>query len=545
MRLRSKILLSHALLAAAVMLICVAIVAAIRIADSNRRQLQQSYEQIRNINLVAATANDFAEQIAELFVLGLDDAEIQVSRERVLDRIDVQRTLIEGELEIVSDPVERAEELAELGLMNDMAAMVDDLDRLARSVIGELAAGRRDEAVAIYARDIENRFDAILGEMITEAMDREKKEIEAALGAASALSQRSTLLAIGLIGVAGTLGLGNAIFLNRAILRPIASLAEGTDAVARGELDHIVAFTGSDELGHLARRFNHMTSQVRDQHGHLVAIQAGLEDEVAARTAELRARSEELEVVNTRLRAVDASRAQFFADISHELRTPITILRGQAEVALRRPAPSVEEQNQTLHLIVAKAGQIGRLVDDLLFLARSDEGTIGVALGPVVLQDVLGDVLLDSQGLPRRSEVAIRPYQPEAPIVVLGDPDRLRQVLTIALDNALKLAPSGTTVDVEIAREGENAMMRVRDEGPGFSEDEIASAFTRFYRGEVARARTGRGMGLGLSIAKWIVERHGGTIRIAGRSGPGALVEVALPLAMAQTAVAKEEDSAA
>jgi two-component system, OmpR family, sensor kinase len=258
---------------------------------------------------------------------------------------------------------------------------------------------------------------------------------------------------------------------------------------------------------------------------------ATLTDEVEARTRDLRERTEELECTNEKLRAIDASRASFFADISHELRTPLTILRGQAEVTLRDPAAEPGELRDALAAVVRKAAQVGRIVDDLLFLARSESGSILVRREAVDLQEVLGDVLLDGADMGSKSGVRILPRQPTEPVIVRGDADRLRQAILIALDNAMKLAPAGSTVEIELRRDNDFAVVAVHDDGPGFTEEEIGSAFTRFYRGRPSTGRSGRGLGLGLSIAKWIVDQHDGMIRIVNARDVGATVEIEVPLA--------------
>ena len=149
----------------------------------------------------------------------------------------------------------------------------------------------------------------------------------------------------------------------------------------------------------------------------------------------------------------------------------------------------------------------------------------------VVLQDIVGDVLLDGQNMAMRPGVRIRPSQPSEPVEVRGDPDRLRQAVLIALDNAIRLAPADTTVSLELAQSQDHAHIRVRDQGPGFTGDELGSAFTRFYSARPSRPRSGRGLGLGLSIAKWIVDQHDGAIRIDSAPGRGAVVEITMPLA--------------
>jgi signal transduction histidine kinase len=318
--------------------------------------------------------------------------------------------------------------------------------------------------------------------------------------------------------------------LSRSILRPIEVLHSGAEAVGRGDLDHRVRHDAPDELGALASSFNEMTAQIGKQRDALIKAKSTLAEQVEARTRELREQSETLARTNARLRAIDASRANFFADISHELRTPLTILRGQAEVALRAPSADAEALRSTLGGIVQKTEQLGRLVDDLLFLARSEAGSIMVRSTDVILQDVVGDVLIDGQNLPRRDGVRIRPSQPEKPVLVRGDPDRLRQAILIALDNAIRLAPEGTTVDLEVVEADEQGIVRVRDQGPGFTGEELGSAFTRFYSANPSQPRSGRGLGLGLSIAKWIVEQHNGAIRIDSAPQQGATVEISVPL---------------
>lgn len=199
-------------------------------------------------------------------------------------------------------------------------------------------------------------------------------------------------------------------------------------------------------------------------------------------------------------------------------------------MTLRAPDAPPEALRAALALAVRKADQMGRLVEDLLFLARSEAGAVGVERQPVVLQDVVAEVLMDSQGLPRREGVTLSPRQPAEPVVVRGDADRLRQAVLIALDNALKVAPAGSAVAVELRAAGPGASILVRDRGPGFTPEEAGRAFARFFRGSPARGRSGRGAGLGLSIARWIVEQHGGAISIDSHPGEGATVRIDLPL---------------
>ncbi len=527
MRIRTKILLSHLVKLMTVTLVCAAIVVALAYTNDDRRQLKTSYEQLRNINLVAAEANRYSEQIAELFILNGQEADIPDARDALLFRLERQRELITREHVLAGEP---GATWGGLDRIDEMERLVQQIGEVKLQLISALALGDRRQAELIYSREIEHRLDRMLWQLIEQATARERQEVEQALASSENLSRQSIFMAISLIILVGILGIGNVLMLNRLILRPVADLAAGAEAVGKGDLNYVVGNKSGDEFSHLADRFNQMTRQLREQRDSLLQAKATLAEQVETRTRELRERTEQLETTNEKLRAVNASRASFFADISHELRTPLTILRGQAEVTLRDPAAGPEHLRSALEAVVRKAEQIGRLVDDLLFLARSETGSIMVRKNDVVLQEVIADILLDGRGLLGRKDVTILPHQPSEPLIVRGDGDRLRQAVLIALDNAIKLAPPGTTVQVGLAREAQHAVIRVRDEGLGFTEEELGSAFTRFYSGKPSRGRSGRGLGLGLSIAKWIVDQHDGTIRIDSRPDGGATVEIAMPL---------------
>jgi two-component system, OmpR family, sensor kinase len=163
MRIRTKILVSHAVLLTTVTLACVAIVALLSLKHDDRRQLKTSYEQLRNINLVAAEANRLSEQIAELFVLGGQEADIVDAREALVERLSQQRALIEREHLLAGQPGARWGGIDRVEAMESLVAQIDEA-RIELQM--QLAAGRRSEAELIYSRDIENRLDRLLGSLI-------------------------------------------------------------------------------------------------------------------------------------------------------------------------------------------------------------------------------------------------------------------------------------------------------------------------------------------------------------------------------------------
>lgn len=248
----------------------------------------------------------------------------------------------------------------------------------------------------------------------------------------------------------------------------------------------------------------------------------------------MRARTTALRDANTTLRQVDEARVRFLADLSHELRTPLTVLRGEAEVALRGVADSAAQRG-ALETVARQAVRMKRLLDDLLFLARSEAAEARFLARPVCLQEVLAEAVEEGAMLARHEDVHIQDKDwPEAPITVEADPHRLRQALLIALDNAVKYSPPKGVVPVRLALsdDGRKAEIAVANAGLGLGPGEAARAFDRFFRGSNARAARGDGTGLGLAIAKSIVERHGGTIALASaREGPTEL-RIALPATM-------------
>jgi two-component system, OmpR family, sensor kinase len=214
------------------------------------------------------------------------------------------------------------------------------------------------------------------------------------------------------------------------------------------------------------------------------------------------------------------SQRRFVADASHELRTPLTTIQGNAGLLARGPAVSSEVRRAAAADIAAETARMTRLVDRMLTLARADSG-LQLDLAPVELAMVVGEVCRQAQRVhPERELVSSR-----AGVAVEGDEDAIRQLIWILLDNAMR--HSRSRVSVTLTREGEWARLTVADDGPGIALEERERVFERFYRSD--RARTGQGAGLGLSIARWIVEQHRG--RILAGEGPdgGAALYVDLP----------------
>ena len=217
----------------------------------------------------------------------------------------------------------------------------------------------------------------------------------------------------------------------------------------------------------------------------------------------------------------------FAANASHELRTPLTVIRASVEDLKRNRRSKVEDVGEAIGDIDAEVGAMTALVEDMLTLARTDSGVVQVEHLPLDLSDVAVDAasMLVTLGQERGVSVVLDPL----PARVTGDPLRLRQLVTILVDNAIRHSPKDSTVAVWVRQEPASGLLQVDDHGPGVKPEDLPRLFERFWRADDAPAG---GTGLGLAIAKWIVEQHGGTIGAFNRPEGGASFWVRLPSAV-------------
>lgn len=225
----------------------------------------------------------------------------------------------------------------------------------------------------------------------------------------------------------------------------------------------------------------------------------------------------------------------FIADASHELRTPLTVLRSATELLDQHRSEPLNANGELFDDVRQEIGRLQRLVDDLLTLARSDLDELALAVAPLDLIPLVAEVVQRVSPLARIRDVSVTfasSASARSPLLLEADPDRLQQVLLILIDNALKYTKSGGSITVRVERQGSDALITVRDTGEGIPAEQLSRVFDRFFRGDAARTRasvTG-GAGLGLSIAKSLVEAHGGQLTLSSRVGEGTIVMVRFPL---------------
>ena len=217
---------------------------------------------------------------------------------------------------------------------------------------------------------------------------------------------------------------------------------------------------------------------------------------------------------------------RFMADAAHELRTPITILRTRAEVALQQPRDA-ENYVSALRGVEAEARRLGSIVDSLLVLARADAGERQIDRERIFLDDIAIDAAGAAEIVARQKKVLVTVDEfEEAP--VLGDATLIRQLIMIVLDNAVKFTDAGGQVHVRVSMHEGAPTFVVEDTGIGIRQEELSRVFQRFFRGETARSRTD-GAGLGLSIASWIAREHGAELSLSSEPGKGTRVIVTFP----------------
>jgi two-component system sensor histidine kinase CiaH len=223
---------------------------------------------------------------------------------------------------------------------------------------------------------------------------------------------------------------------------------------------------------------------------------------------------------------------EFIADASHELRTPMTVLRSSADLLDRHRAEPLATNGELFDDLRDGLVRLERLANDLLTLARSDLGEqqLDLAVAPLDLATFAADVARRTTPLARAHGLTLSCEVAADEVPIEADPDRLHQVLLILLDNAIAHTPPGGTVTLAVARQNGEALITVCDTGEGIAPDHLERIFDRFYRADSARSRSGGGAGLGLAIARALVELHQGTIALASTLGQGTTASIHLPL---------------
>jgi heavy metal sensor kinase len=252
--------------------------------------------------------------------------------------------------------------------------------------------------------------------------------------------------------------------------------------------------------------------------------------EVTESGDQLQRLSETLNAMFSRLEASVRRIKEFTADASHELRAPVALIRTIAEVAVQKRDRPAGEYLEALDEILEESERTSQVVDSLMLLARADSGKENLGCVPVDAFAVVKEAAEQGEKLARSHGLEFHSNVPKGPVPIQADADALRRALLILLDNAVKYTPQGGSVRIALDTNDGFAVVSVSDSGIGIASQDLAHIFDRFWRADKARSREQGGAGLGLSIAKWIVDIHGGSIEVESQPGKGSIFHLRVPL---------------
>lgn len=399
----------------------------------------------------------------------------------------------------------------------------------------QLMAGR-----AIYVGN--QCIGAVAIGLSTEPLDRE----------VAALTRQSLVLALFILSLGG----GVAYLVARQITTPISALANAAAEMTGGHLERRVEVDAEDEVGQLSVAFNQMAEAIQKREDKLRELAAGLERTVAARTAELRQRNEALVAANEALiaarkqaEAANRAKSAVVSMVSHELRTPLTSILGFAKLIDKRlgridctevseteedaqlQAETMAQIEQNIQIILVEGERLMSLINNVLDLAKIESGKVEWDMQRIAVNEVIERAVAATSSLLASDAVAFGVEIEDQLPPVIGDRDRLVQVIVNLISNAVKFTDEGA-ITCEAARENEHIIVRVIDTGVGIAPEDQERVFEQFVQVDAPTKRDRpAGTGLGLSICQEIVEHHGGRIWVESVLGEGSTFSFTLPLA--------------
>ena len=390
------------------------------------------------------------------------------------------------------------------------------------------------------ARQFLQAFGVGFAPLLAQAVENGRRDAANARAQMSDLRSRLTAFAVIWVLVAAISAIVLYRTAVRSILKRIGQAGLATRAIAAGKLDTRLAVEGHDELTLLMARFNRMAQKLSRRENRLISAQRDLRETIAGQT-------QQLSNANQRLEEIDLNRRRFFSDVSHELRTPLTVILGEAEVTLRQKKPRVAATvKKSFEVIEARAQNLRRRVDDLLRVARSESGELGLSFEPLDMNDIIREAIAEVEGLARQKSLTLESSKVVSEFFVSGDREWLRQVLSGLIANAIKFSTPGCSIDISTDKSEVDAVIEITDHGCGIANTDLPHVFERFYRGKHNNSERTAGHGIGLALAKWLIESHQGTIEIhspnpsdgfavAGTSEtPGTLVRLRIPMTKKQ-----------
>lgn len=481
--------------------------------DHYERLSQEAYRHFKQRMDSLITANPTAK------------AGVESSRQRLYQAMQELRNTAIKTSDAENQDEDRPDNSAELERVAHFTVFLEASEYRFNEVERLRQQGKYELAVQALSKFSEEQIDGEFMPLIDSAIEAEKNNAGIAQQEMKELLSQSRWIAILASLSAALFSLTSGLILLNGVRKPIEVLMKGTDEIASGNLNYRIELEARNEFSYLASHFNQMAQELEVQQNKLRKGRSQLEKKVAERTFELHRLNEEL-------KRMDIARREFLADISHELRTPITVIRGEAEVTLRGKEREPEEYRDTLHRIVELAMQLGKYVNDLLFLARAETANLQFESDKVNLCELVISAVEDFEVMAREKSISVslNLEAPDKPIWVRADKQRLRQILFILGDNACRYSKSGGCINVTLRSEANKAILSITDSGIGIPGQDLERIFDRHFRSQNARSTNNDGTGLGLPMAKSILTALDGSISVTSVENSGSTFTVTLPL---------------
>jgi signal transduction histidine kinase len=503
-----------------VLIVLLALTSTALSVNLNRENLKQSntaqsllFEHER----LSGTSYRLFKKLTDDIILGQSTSQAFVSN---------KRTLITQSLDTIKQLEIEQTDALDSQITSSSGGVTDELEALIDEVIEELqiiVVDFNDASLSQQERLrslLEVTIDGKFRQLINSAINRQSRVVTSINSHINTLNTAMIWFALGL----GMLSLLTIIYasywLVNRLYQPIVLIRSAANAIASGEYDKLISETLDGEFEELSSSINQLAERLKEHESTESKSRKRLELAVEHRTAELTK-------VNLELTKIDARRRQFISDISHELRTPLTIIRGEAQIALRMQLASQDDYIETLSSISEQSINLSKLVDDLLFLTRAEMHQLVIDVTPTNLCELI-EIEVSRWQRHCTDRIFSFNFQEELENMnFLIDKSRIQQVLSILIDNSSKYSKTGGPIGIGLAKQSEQLVITVNDSGDGISAVEVENVFERFVR----FSRNHEGLGLGLPIAKAIIEAHGGKMIVESVKGEGSTFSIILPTA--------------
>lgn len=401
---------------------------------------------------------------------------------------------------------------------DELVSLIDEIIKEFQAVVisnSKAPLNQQDRLRSLLEVTIDDQFR----EAINSAVARQSRVVAAINAKIDVLNTAIVWFTVGLGALSIPLILYGCYWLFNQLYQPLILIGNATNAIAAGHYRQPISVKLDDEFEELAMSINQLAHRLQEHEAKEAKSRRQLEFDVKQRTSELTE-------ANLQLTKIDSRRRQFIADVSHELRTPLTIIRGEAQVTLRLKSASETDFKETLSSILEQSVNLSQLVDDLLLLTRAEMNQLNLQVMPVPIKPLLIAEIAKWEKFETSRNITLNTANIESDTLVLIDKQRLQQVLSILIDNAIKYSRAKQAIEVSAVTSGSFVSVSVADSGEGISAAEVDNIFERFVR----FSKHTEGLGLGLPIAKVIVEAHGGKISVNSVQGEGSTFIITLPI---------------